>query len=266
MTDLARAVSEVQWFHTIELPNGIVTPGLFDTRETAKRIPLPESLAGMRCLDVGTADGFWAFEMERRGAAEVVAIDIVDPAKRDVTVGAAPGDAPGSDGSFRQARAFEIAHAALNSRVDMRPMSVYDLDPDVVGKFDFVFMGNILVHLRDPVLALMKVQSVTAGRLMTAEAVSRSLSLWHPRMPAARLTGLTRSNWWHPNVACLHQFLRAAGFEIEKAGKILYVDRRKDRPPLRQVLRHPFFTAMLYLGGVPETWVISRPKASDAKS
>ena len=43
-------------------------------RETASRV-LPESLAGVRALDIGTFDGFWAFEMERRGA-EVVAIDI----------------------------------------------------------------------------------------------------------------------------------------------------------------------------------------------
>ena len=46
-------------------------------------MPLPASLAGRRCLDVGTWDGFWAFEMERRGAASVTAIDIEDPAGWD---------------------------------------------------------------------------------------------------------------------------------------------------------------------------------------
>jgi tRNA (mo5U34)-methyltransferase len=61
----------------------VVTPGWIDTRAVAGRIPLPFSLAGQRCLDVGTFDGFWAFEMERRGAAEVIAIDILDPAKFD---------------------------------------------------------------------------------------------------------------------------------------------------------------------------------------
>ncbi len=30
----------------------------------------------MRALDVATFDGFWAFEMERRGASEIVAIDL----------------------------------------------------------------------------------------------------------------------------------------------------------------------------------------------
>src|SRR5882762_3529258 len=66
------------WYHTIELAPGLVTPGWFDTREVARELPIPETLAGMRCLDVATFDGFWAFEMERRGAEEVVAIDLLD--------------------------------------------------------------------------------------------------------------------------------------------------------------------------------------------
>ena len=42
--------------------------GWFDTRAVGPRSRCPTSLAGKRCLDVGTWDGFWAFEMERRGA------------------------------------------------------------------------------------------------------------------------------------------------------------------------------------------------------
>jgi tRNA (mo5U34)-methyltransferase len=67
------------WWHTIELPDGRITPGGWDLRPTAARIPWPGDLRGMRCLDVGTMDGFWAFEMERRGAADVVALDLFDP-------------------------------------------------------------------------------------------------------------------------------------------------------------------------------------------
>src|SRR6201995_5259916 len=76
---LEREVREVAWYHTMRLPQGIVTPGNFNTLEELERVPLPSSLDGRRCLDVGTADGFWAFEMERRGAAEVVAIDLPTP-------------------------------------------------------------------------------------------------------------------------------------------------------------------------------------------
>ena len=57
----------------------MVTPGWFDTRAVAPKLPFPERSTGKRCLDIGTFDGFWAFEMERRGADEVLAIDLLDP-------------------------------------------------------------------------------------------------------------------------------------------------------------------------------------------
>jgi hypothetical protein len=61
------------WYHTIDLPGRGPTPGYFDTRRAPAHVPWPRQLSGGRCLDVGTFDGFWAFEMERRGAFEVVA-------------------------------------------------------------------------------------------------------------------------------------------------------------------------------------------------
>ena len=77
------AVRALDWWHVIEIAPGLVTPGSWDLRPTAERMPWPASLEGGRCLDVGTMDGFWAFELERRGAGEVVAIDLVDPARHD---------------------------------------------------------------------------------------------------------------------------------------------------------------------------------------
>lgn len=73
--DARRAIAENPvWYHTIELAPGIATPGQVDMREAAARA-LPADLSGRRALDVGTFDGFWAYEMERRGA-DVVAIDV----------------------------------------------------------------------------------------------------------------------------------------------------------------------------------------------
>ena len=71
------------WYHTLDLGDGVVTEGFFDHRPVLERYPIPADLTGMRCLDVGTMDGFWAFEMERRGAAEVIAIDLDDPEALD---------------------------------------------------------------------------------------------------------------------------------------------------------------------------------------
>jgi tRNA (mo5U34)-methyltransferase len=82
--EAARArVAELDWWHTIEVAQGVVTPGGWNLRPTAERLPWPPSLAGMRCLDIGTMDGFWAFELERRGAGEVVAGDVLDATRLD---------------------------------------------------------------------------------------------------------------------------------------------------------------------------------------
>src|SRR4051812_42958839 len=60
----------------MELAPGVVTPGRGDWRRHVARV-LPDDMRGLRALDVGTFAGFWAFEMERRGA-DVVAIDVDD--------------------------------------------------------------------------------------------------------------------------------------------------------------------------------------------
>src|SRR5918911_1254406 len=74
--DLRTRVEEVgPWYHTLDLGSGVVTEGMFDLRPYVDRYGLPESLSGMRVLDVGTFDGFWAFEMERRGA-DVTSLDV----------------------------------------------------------------------------------------------------------------------------------------------------------------------------------------------
>src|ERR687885_775685 len=82
-SDLQAEVERYPWYHTLELGDGVVTKGMFDHRPVLDRYPLPADLSGMRCLDVATMDGFWAFEMEKRGAASVTAIDLDRPDELD---------------------------------------------------------------------------------------------------------------------------------------------------------------------------------------
>src|SRR3954451_23725329 len=63
------------WYHTMELAPGVVTPGWFDLRGVVDSLPWPD-VRGKRCLDVDPYDGFFSFELERRGAAEGLAVDI----------------------------------------------------------------------------------------------------------------------------------------------------------------------------------------------
>jgi tRNA (mo5U34)-methyltransferase len=220
-TALADEVGSVGWYHTIELPGGVTTPGFLDTRPALARVPMPRLLAGRRCLDVGSCDGFWAFEMERRGAAEVVGIDLDDPARRDWPVLARGGDPDAwREDLGRALRTFGIASRALGSKVKRVDLSVYDLSPEAVGEFDFAFLGSLLVHLRDPAGALNAVRSVTTpgGRLLVNEAVSWSLTVLRPRSPVASLRVGNRPRWWTPNVAALKRLVEAAGFRVLASG------------------------------------------------
>ncbi len=127
--DLRRQVDELDWYHTLELAPGVVTPGWFDTAKVVEAIGFPASLAGKRCLDIGTFDGFWAFEMERRGAAEVVAVDLLDPAAHDWPAGSKEAAVAGLWKRKARGQGFGVAHAALGSSVRWVERSVYDLDP-----------------------------------------------------------------------------------------------------------------------------------------
>jgi tRNA (mo5U34)-methyltransferase len=82
-SDLRAAVARHDWHHTLDLGSGVVTPGMFDHRPVLDRYLLPDDMSGMRCLDVATMDGFWAFEMERRGATSVTALDLDSPDELD---------------------------------------------------------------------------------------------------------------------------------------------------------------------------------------
>src|SRR3954454_12317312 len=209
------AASNPGWYHTIELAPGVVTPGHVDLRGLPDAV-LPATLSG-RALDVGTFDGFWAFELERRGASEVVALDVPalgeaewPPANRERLEAAA------RDMDLELGRGFRIAAEALGSAVRRVEVNVYDLDAAAIGgPVDFAFLGAMLLHVRDPVRALEAVRGVLAaeGRLTILEPIDPWLSLLAPRRPAARFQATeTDFNWWAANVACLEAWLRAAGF------------------------------------------------------
>jgi len=183
------ALRAQRWFHSIDLPDGTATPGIFDNRASVRRIDWP-GLEGRRCLDVGTCDGFWAFEMERRGAAEVVAIDV----------------------DSRSKPRFDLAAEALGSRARRLSCSVQDLDCALHGLFDVVFCGTVLIHLREPERALKRMREVCRGELVLVECVDARLDLLRGA-PAARLEPAPVERW-HFNTAGLQSMVRGSGFDI----------------------------------------------------
>jgi SAM-dependent methyltransferase len=202
------------WYHTIDVGGGRATPGTVDLRGVAPRI-LPASLAGRRALDIGTFDGFWAFELERRGATEVLAADLdrFDEAEWPPLTRARIAARVGDSGPGER---FGLAHALLGSQVRRVVSAAYDLEPERLGGLvDDVVLGDLLLHLRDPVRGLEAVHGVLrpGGRLFLLEEVSVALTLVRPRAAWASFQARgTDYNWWQGNLRCLLDWLALAGF------------------------------------------------------
>lgn len=203
------------WYHTLELAPDAVTPGWFDLRPIVDRMPWPD-VAGKRCLDVGTYDGFLAFELERRGAAEVVATDIEDHTRWDwpARTRAQGPDRLAELAGQRKGLGFEIAKEALGSSVQRVERSVYDLDPAQDGRFDIVVCGSLLLHLRDPVRALEAIRGVCDGWFLSAEQIDTRLTFLSRRSAVATFRGGERVQWWIPNALGHRVMVESAGFSV----------------------------------------------------
>jgi 2-polyprenyl-3-methyl-5-hydroxy-6-metoxy-1,4-benzoquinol methylase len=255
------------WYHTFELPGGVVTEGFFDHRPILDKLPFPTSLAGKRCLDLASSDGLFAFEMARRGG-EVWSVDLDDTTQQDWQ--ADRGGIDRTRGQGRARRAFEIARSALGLHVERVNMNIYDVSPEELGQFDFVFMGNILLHLSDPGRALKAARSVTAGSFLSFETISLTLSLLQPFTPAAQLAAEDGAQqWWTANLAGHKRLLAGAGFEVVDSHFPLFqrFGPHLQDQPFRPVLpwrtpqpygQHLAFWLFWRPFGVPTAWALCR--------
>jgi tRNA (mo5U34)-methyltransferase len=220
--DLARAVAAIEWYHTIDLGNGVVTPGYYDHNPILPNYRLPERLDGLRVLDIACFDGFWSFEFERRGAAEVVALDIQRAADLDLPWHKRAKMTDAELGR-RFGAGFELAHATLGSKVRHVHCNVYDLTPELFGQFDLVHCGDLLLHLRDPMRALNSIRSVTRGQALISDVVYPDLDR-HDGLPMVQYNGGAGENiWWRLGANALSRMIRDAGFEtVQEESRFKY--------------------------------------------
>lgn len=196
---LQQRADAISWFHTMDLGNGVHTKGHYDPARTLPRLKLPKRLDGRTVLDIGAWDGFYSFEMERRGAARVLATDHF---------------CWGGNGWATQ-DGFNLAREALGSDVEDEHIDVLDLSPEAVGgTYDVVLFLGVLYHLPDPLLALRRVHSVVGGMLV----LETEVDMLFTRRPAAAFFPGSElnddpTNWWAPNVPAVLGMLGAAGFK-----------------------------------------------------
>jgi len=222
------------WYHKIELPGGIVTPGYAPINADAYR--LPADLAGKRVLDVGAWDGYWSFAALKRGAREVVAIDDFS-------------DYLGSlDKRDRKAwETFDFCKRQLgygDDRCQRLELSVYEANEARLGKFDVVFFFGTLYHLRHPLLALDRLSALCDGEIFVETAILDDFSPYNGGFqkgyPGRQMVmefypgkeyGNNETNWWAPTLYCLINMVSAAGFNNCRGWKL--TDNPQELPHCR---------------------------------
>jgi tRNA (mo5U34)-methyltransferase len=192
---------KVKWFHSLELGNGLSTSGVATKEALDKRIislRIPDDLTGMTFLDVGSWDGYYAFEAEARGASRVLATDFF------CWVG----------GGWGRKNGFLLAREILGSKVEDKDIEVHDLSPTTVGMWDIVLFSGIFYHMRDPIKAMQAAASV-ASKCMIVETHIDHDDMSQPIMryvPRDYRAGNETSNYWRPNSAMILVLLNEMGF------------------------------------------------------
>lgn len=228
-------IDKYPWYHTLDLGNGVKTKGMFDHAPVLDRYPIPDDLTGKRCLDVATMDGYWAFEMERRGASSVTALDLENPDDLDWPASLRAGHDKSMDET--KATRFALAKEALGSNVERVLLSAYDLSP-ALGQFDFVFCGDLLLHLKDPITPVENIFSVCTESAVIANVITTFR--FNEKRPMAILDGIDTFTWWTTNLEGLVRIVRAAGFsrvEPEDTFELPYSGGDSDWKGLRGVVR-----------------------------
>lgn len=204
------------WHHRIELAPGIFTPSIQHTQEVLNAINLPNDLTGLRVLDLGARDGFFSFECEKRGAAEVIAVDY------------APVELTG----------FGVASKILDSKVKWITANVYRINELNLGKFDLILFLGVIYHLRNPYLAIDRIYDalkidgkviveshVIDGGFVNENGEWITLKDVDPRLEKLQIAqfylggdlGGDHTSPWAPSLNTLEIFFQNSGFNIDSS-------------------------------------------------
>ena len=241
--DALERAKKLKYYHTLDLTPDYTTPGWFDMRKYVGEYGIPADLTGKRVLDVGTWDGFWAFELEKRGA-EVVAIDLDDERDLDWPPRHRP-EAYNVEGP--RGKGFHAAKEVLGSKVERVVKSVYFATPEELGQFDLVFCGSVLIHLRDQFLAIERICNLVkpGGMFITAEEHDKIADLLPWTMSRYRADRHAAVVYNMPSKKTWKQMLFDAGFDrVQQHGTFKMVVGTGDKQfTVPHVVHHAFKNA-----------------------
>lgn len=153
---IIRSLDECYFYHTMDVPGHGTVPGEWDLRGRIDDYLGNFDFAGRRVLDVGAASGILSFHIEQKGA-DVVSFDLSEDYDWDIV----PFAENDHDKTLVERRRhlhrinnrYWLCHQAFQSLAKMVNGVVYDI-PQSIGPVDVSVFGSILLHLRDPFLAL----------------------------------------------------------------------------------------------------------------
>jgi hypothetical protein len=210
---VVRSMDECSFYHSMDIPGHGSVAGLWDLRGDMDAYLGAWDFGGKTVLEIGPASGFVTTWMEQMGAS-VTALDVDDATAWDFV----PNAACDMDAIVEQRRrdmwrlknGFWFVHAAFGSKARVVYASVYDL-PEELGRFDAVVTALVLLHLRDPLLALEHCARHTDTVIVT--------ELLHPQLgeePVLRLLPTPENamydTWWAMTPRLIVDFLRLLGF------------------------------------------------------
>jgi tRNA (mo5U34)-methyltransferase len=180
------------WYHRFEIYPGVITPGVYDPSGILGKLDLPQDLTGVRILELGTADGYFAKALSDRGA-DVTAVDY-------------------DDKDFFGFGTMERLSGRTFKYIKANVLSLGELG---LAPFDIVLCLGVLYHLPDMMRALFTIRGLVKNLLILETLVSREHED-EPRaryLPAASLNG-DLTNFWAPNVSCCRHMLTDCGFTV----------------------------------------------------
>ena len=214
------------FYHAMDVPgHPEAGRGPVDLRAGVEKYLGRIDVRGKRVLEIGTTDGYLAFHLESKGA-QVVAYDLSERYDwDDVPYGGRVTPEVRADrrGQARKYNnAFWFNHRAFQSQAQMVHGTVYGI-PEEIGPVDVVTFGAILIHLRDPFLALENALRLTRETVVITET---TLMRWFNPLRLAPWVvgpyamflpnGRTREpehSWWLLTPALLRRMLGVLGFE-----------------------------------------------------
>jgi len=217
-------IGECYFYHTMELPGYGTVEGEWDLREGAGDYLGGVNFSGKRVLEIGTASGFLCFHMEKQGA-HVVAYDLSEKDSWDIV--------PFSQYDHHQAvlirkahirkinNAFWLSHRVYHSGAKMVYGTVYAI-PEKIGPVDISMFGSVLLHVRDPFLALQNALRLTRETVIVTDVLPR---YYLPRRLLGKFTGpcmrflpdfntiAPKEAWWYLSPEVIVNFIGVLGFE-----------------------------------------------------